>query len=275
MRNSLQFFNGLSDLDEIVFEHRNKTYGAYELRRHYNERLQKAFLISVSLIMIVVIADYAFRKNPAIVVPPTDTSYDFPFSKKIEIVKTDQKQKVIKQSQQTNPEERPKSIVKDSTDIAIVKADSNQNANSATVDQASTSGNSGGDVVSLGNGEGKDDGGATVVAKKDPNEVVKFAEVMPSFPGGAKALSKYLGRKFNCNDSDHNGFSQEGKIVFKFVVMKDGTIKDISVVRETVSYNCVEQAKQILLNGPKWIPGMQNSEPVNVMVVQQITLVVE
>ena len=57
--------------------------------------------------------------------------------------------------------------------------------------------------------------------------------------------------------------------------MKDGSIRDITVLQETVSIDCVEQAKQILLNGPKWIPGLQNDKPVNVMVVQPITIVMQ
>jgi protein TonB len=133
-----------------------------------------------------------------------------------------------------------------------------------------------GDVVSSGIGRDETSNGSTTQElKKDPNEIVYFAEQMPSFPGGAQALSKYLGRKFDCNDSNHNGFSREGKIILKFVVMKDGTIKDISVLQETVSIDCVEQAKQILLNGPKWNPGKQNNEAVNVVVVQPITFAVE
>src|SRR6188768_2744615 len=45
-------FMQVNDLDEIIFAHRNKAYGAYDLRKHYNERLLKAFMITASTTLV-------------------------------------------------------------------------------------------------------------------------------------------------------------------------------------------------------------------------------
>ena len=50
-----------NELTEIVFQNRNKTYGAYELRRHYDERLSKALMFIIGFFVIpVLIAGFIF-----------------------------------------------------------------------------------------------------------------------------------------------------------------------------------------------------------------------
>ena len=46
------------DLTDILFKHRNKAYGAYELRKHYNERITKSMLITLSLLTLLFLLAY-------------------------------------------------------------------------------------------------------------------------------------------------------------------------------------------------------------------------
>ena len=271
MRLSLPFFSGVNDFDEVVFERRNKLYGAYELRQHYNERLQKAFLFSLSMILLSILALYLFRhKAPPPFIQTWDTG---PVVGPPPIIEPDHgkiKPQVDPPPARSNA---PMAIINDTTHVPESHEDTASHiaASGDNLSQGNT-----GDIVSLGTGTGEAaDTVTTHAVIKDPNEVVNFAKEMPSFPGGAPALARYLAKKFDCNDSNHGGFSREGKIILKFVVMKDGTIKDITVLQETVSIDCVEQAKKLILNGPKWNPGKQNNEAVNVMVVQPIIFAVE
>src|SRR5207249_1640255 len=57
-------FKQVSDLNEIIFAHRNKLYGAYELRKHYNDRLLKAFVITTSSLLLLLLISFAMQRKP-------------------------------------------------------------------------------------------------------------------------------------------------------------------------------------------------------------------
>jgi TonB family protein len=94
------------------------------------------------------------------------------------------------------------------------------------------------------------------------DEVFVVVEETPTFPGGMEALTRYL------NDSIRypkiavdNGI--EGRVIASFVVAKDGSIKDVSVVRG-VDPSLDKEAVRVIENMPKWNPGKQRNVAVNV-----------
>lgn len=255
------FFSGIGDLDEVVFEHRNKLYGAYELRSHYNQRLRAALIITLMIISLLALLSLVHRGKPVLpiaipasrMISPPDIIFPL-------------KEKMQPPSNPQTSHKGPVAVVNDSTNIQHRVMDTISFSGSGDSAFAARNGGDAGagkpDTVSTGSASGID---------HSTTEIIQFAEVMPSFPGGAKAFSKYFAKKFHCETYERNG----GSIVLKFVVMADGSINQITVLRETVSMDCVEQAKQIIASGPKWSPGMQNNRAVNVMVVQPITIAVQ
>lgn len=97
---------------------------------------------------------------------------------------------------------------------------------------------------------------------KNSNEVFMVVENQPEFQGGISALMKYLSDNIRYPVEAQKRGTQ-GRVVCNFVVMKDGTISDINVVR-SVDGLLDAEAIRVIKAMPKWKPGMQKGQPVNV-----------
>ena len=85
-------------------------------------------------------------------------------------------------------------------------------------------------------------------------------EQMPMFPGGATALFDYLSENIKYPE-DCEETSVQGRVIVTFVVEKDGSITEAKVVKSV--YPSLDEEALRAVNGmPKWIPGVQNAEPV-------------
>ena len=87
-------------------------------------------------------------------------------------------------------------------------------------------------------------------------------EQMPEFPGGAQALFEYLGKNIRYPEAAEKA-GQQGRVIATFVVMKDGSIDKVKVVKG-VSPELDAEAVRCLKAMPKWTPGKQKGEAVNV-----------
>ncbi|NDV82283.1 energy transducer TonB [Bacteroides sp. 51] len=96
----------------------------------------------------------------------------------------------------------------------------------------------------------------------DETEIVVFAEVMPSFPGGGKALNAFLAKHIKYPTLSQEIGSQ-GRVIVQFVVDKDGTITNAEVVKG-IDPHLDKEALRVINLMPKWSPGMQNRKPVRV-----------
>lgn len=87
-------------------------------------------------------------------------------------------------------------------------------------------------------------------------------EKQPEFPGGSQALMEYLEKNLKYPKAkDENSIDKE--VVTTFIVHKDGSISDINIVKGfDTSINA--EAVRIISNMPKWVPGQQKGEAVNV-----------
>lgn len=91
---------------------------------------------------------------------------------------------------------------------------------------------------------------------------IDFAEVMPQFPGGRSELMKYLSNniKYPAVAVENN---IQGRVIVKFVVAKDGSISNIQVIKG-IDPSCDREAIRVVKSMPNWIPGMQNGNKVAV-----------
>lgn len=93
------------------------------------------------------------------------------------------------------------------------------------------------------------------------NHVFMATEVPPSFPGGSKALRKFLGKSLNYpNEAMQNGI--EGKVVVQFVVKADGSIESPKII-QGLGYGCDAEVLEIMGEMPRWSPGLMAGKPVN------------
>lgn len=97
-----------------------------------------------------------------------------------------------------------------------------------------------------------------------PNDTLRpylSVEQMPSFPGGNAELLKFM--TANLSIPDTVNISENLSSVIRFVVTKEGEIKNVEAVRNkgtALTDGLIERAKQM----PRWNPGMQNGKPVDV-----------
>ena len=93
-------------------------------------------------------------------------------------------------------------------------------------------------------------------------KVYDIVEQMPSFPGGPAELMKWLGSHVQYPAiAQENGV--QGRVIVAFVVEKDGSVTDVTVVRSG-DPSLDKEAARVVRQMPKWIPGKQNGAAVRV-----------
>jgi protein TonB len=99
-------------------------------------------------------------------------------------------------------------------------------------------------------------------------EIFQVVESMPEFPGGERALYKYLGENIRYpRMANEAGIS--GKVYITFVVEKDGSITDVRLMRG-IGGGCDEEAMRVVKNMPDWVPGRQRGIPVRVQFILDV-----
>ena len=101
------------------------------------------------------------------------------------------------------------------------------------------------------------------VQTKQKNGVYTVADVVPTFPGGNKAMYNYLAKnvKYPKADLENN---RQGKTIVQFVVEPDGSLTDVKALRSP-SHTMGEEAVRVLKNSPKWKPGKVNGKAVRAL----------
>lgn len=247
-----------SQRNEIVFAGRNHNYGAYVIRKNYNNMVLKAYFTTITAITGILAAPfiYSLYHKVEIAKPVTDLGY-----KLTEII-LDEKKDIV-EPQKQKPEEQQKSkpdhndaaftdmVVKDTATTRSLTQDE-LNALNTGAKKDTTDGKEARNlpaVVDTSTGEGS-------------NTIVGFADQMPEFPGGAGALIRYLSThiKYPHGARENN---IQGTVYINFVVDKNGAISNAEVQRG-VGGGCDEEALKVISSMPAWSPGMQNHHPVNV-----------
>ncbi|MHB1922336.1 MAG: energy transducer TonB [Chitinophagaceae bacterium] len=252
-----------ADFLDILFEGKNKDYGAYELRKSYDKRLQKATILTI-LTCLVLILGYSVESYLAkqALLHPKPIMADT----KLQNIKVDPNQpppppppppppeppKVKPQIQFTPPR-----VVKDNQ----VKPEEQPPDINKIKDQAISTVTVKGDPNGIDPGLVPDKGG--VVAAAPVDKVFTFVEQEPKFPGGDAALFKYL--------HDHIRYpavAQEegiqGTVIVQFVVGMDGKIRDVTTVGAIKGAGLEQEAIRVVKTMPAWRPGKQNGRAVSV-----------
>jgi protein TonB len=261
---------------ELVFEGKNKEYGAYVLRKETGKRNVKALLIVLLAIAAIFLAVFlnvqiqnALKQDVAI---ETDVELSKLAQKKEakverkEPVKVEVEQKVIEKVKSsvkfTAPEIKKDDEVKPEDEIKSQDDLAKTNTAIGTFD-----------VKGNDEAEGEVLKAKEVIADEKPKEeetkVFDVVEQMPEFPGGAAALMKWLSDNIKYPSiAEENGI--QGRVVCTFVVERDGSVTDIQVAR-SVDPSLDKEAIRVLKKMPKWIPGKQNGSAVRVKYTVPVT----
>ncbi|WP_433834838.1 M56 family metallopeptidase [Flavobacterium anhuiense] len=92
----------------------------------------------------------------------------------------------------------------------------------------------------------------------------------PEFPGGIIEFYKFVGQRFRISD-EVSKKNIDTKIYIQFMVEKDGSLSEITIVKDA-GYGLGEEATRVLKLSPNWIPGTENGKPVRVLYSLPITI---
>jgi TonB family protein len=98
--------------------------------------------------------------------------------------------------------------------------------------------------------------------QQSDNEIFMVVEKMPEFPGGEKALNRFLNDSLQYPDAARESGIQ-GTVYLSFIVNKDGSVTNARVLRG-IGGGCDEEAIRVVKSMPNWLPGKQRGKPVRV-----------
>ncbi|MHC0446906.1 energy transducer TonB [Flavobacterium sp. 3-218] len=251
---------------DIVFEGRNKIYGAYELRKSNRKTTVKALVIG-SLIFSAAIAAPLIAN-----LLPESTDEEEVKEVKMATVKLPPKKEEIKPNQPPPPPPPPKVDQVKFVKPVVAKAEEVTEDPPKIVDLkdkkvgAETIKGDPDAVLTVDEPVGK--GPVQEVIQED-NTVYNTAgiEVKPDFPGGIEKFYKFVGNNYKTPEEE----GLKGKVYVTFVVEKDGSLTDIKVLRD-IGYGTGAEAIRVLKKCPKWTPGEQNGKKVRVLYSLPITI---
>jgi len=267
-----------ADILDLVFEGRNKEYGAYELRKSYNRRITRALIITAALFLLIFLAAFLANtlekdnaadlevkevvleniqeeEEPKPEPPPPPPPKQEP-PPKVEMTKFTPPE--IVKDEEVKKEDIPPPVEKlEDTRIDVINQEGIKDAGIATP------------VV--------DEGKAVVAAPKDEtdyDQTFTKVEVEASFKGGEGAWRKYLERNLNASAPVDNGANPGSyTVVVQFIVDKEGNISDVKALTNH-GYGMEDEAVRVIKRGPKWEPAIQNGRQVKAYRKQPITFVV-
>jgi len=239
------------DWCNMVFEGRNKEYGAFEDRQKAPKRHTLALLISVAIFTIGISAPVLIkalapeRKNKNVEVTSlADIKLDKPIENKIEAPPPPPPLKTTVKF--TPPEVTNEEVTEEIKTVDELKDNKAQ--------------------ISVADVKGSDDANAVDIADlkvvEEKEEPLQFVEQMPEFPGGTDAMMKYLNANIRY-PSIATEMGITGRVILQFVVDKHGKINAVKVLRG-IGGGCDEEAIRVVKSMPSWKPGRQNGKEVPV-----------
>jgi len=246
-----------ASIDDMVFEYRNRSYGAYLLRQIYNKNVAISTMVATGLFLLFIATPYilALSKGPKV-------------EKKLDLSEVD-----LQQAPPQDPKEPPPPVVEPPPPLKStiqftppepvedVKVKENRVVTQDELKDLDIS-----NKTEIGDPNGVDrsllDDNNKGPVEVEDNTVQTYVEQMPEFPGGEAALNAYLAKNINYPPMAVENEIQ-GKVTVSFVVGKDGKIRDVKV-EKGIGFGCDEEAKRVVGNMPAWNPGKQNGRAVNV-----------
>ena len=268
---------------DVVFENRNKEFGAYQLRLNSKPRHLRAFLFTLIGAIAIIIIAYSYMKVAAYI--EEQRIMDQANQELVAVDLAAEEQEEEQEPEETKfeqPEEQalPEEILNTVkvTELLIakdeeVKAEDEIKSQDELKETQTAFGQTDFDKGTDDRNVIREHKEEVIVEKKEevkePEKVFTAVEQMPQFPGGDAELYKFISQNLNYPAmAIENGV--QGKVIVQFVVTKDGSIGNVKVVR-SVDRDLDNEAIRVCKKLPKFIPGKQNGQPVNVWYTLPVT----
>ncbi len=254
------------NFDEIIFEKRNKEYGAYLLRKKYPRYLTIGMIIGIVVTSSIIVGPYINAKATESQKKHVERTVE------IKLENLEQPENMV-EPPPPPPPPPPSEVTEVAKYVAPVVVDTVRPEDVKrlmTVDEAK---------IEVRN----EDVGAVIEVIEEvqeevreeeaPTEVFVVVEEMPSFPGGDKALMDFINANIQYPEIAKENNIQ-GTVTVRFCVTYKGTIDQVSVLRG-VDPSLDQEAIRVIKMLPPWKPGKQGGKPVNVWYVWPIKFVLQ
>lgn len=248
-----------ADILDLLFEGKNKDYGAYELRKTYNKRLKAGLIGMIAVVLLLgggTIISNSIKKAKTEIIA-VDMS----------LVDVQQEDKKVQPPPPPPKVEPPKVEVTKFTPPKIVKdADVKEEDEIKEIEKLEDT------KIGAFNQEGtKDEGivapveqstGVAAPPEEETDKIFTVVQIPAEFPGGQSGWIRYLERTLNRDLPVENG-APAGKygVVVSFVVSRDGSISDVKAENDP-GYGTKDEAVRVITRGPRWKPAVQNGRNV-------------
>ncbi|RYG41675.1 MAG: energy transducer TonB [Chitinophagaceae bacterium] len=259
-----------ADWLDLLFEGRNKLYGAYKLRKKYKENLIAALLISFAFALLGYFALPSSHTTPRVStviaeIEPALVALP-PKSAVLPI-----QQPVAKRSSSSFKRDRYVEPVVQNN-VEPVETVNNLDPG-ASISGTSSPGSASHPVSTPVESPTENGPSVSTFPVSIPESILHKVEIEAAFPGGLKAWKRYLERTLDAGSSIIAG-APDGiyTVTVRFVVDKDGSISDVVALTQH-GYGMEDEAIKVIRRGPKWIPAIQNGTNVKAYRSQSITFV--
>jgi protein TonB len=267
-----------ADLLDIIFEGKNKDYGAYELRKTYNRRIMTAMMVMVALVLAVFIASAIARKieemDAANVIavkdleleqapppveeppPPPPPPPKLPPPPPIKTIQFTPP-KVVKDEEVIKPPPEVKELEEAKVDVVTVEGTKDLGIVAPPIEDIGTQ------IVE-----------APPAKVEDEDKVFTKVEIEASFPGGEGAWTRYVTKAIQSNIDELTDAGESGQCRVRFIVDKGGNVSEVEALTMKGT-KLAEVAVNAIRKGPKWTPAQQNGRFVKAFREQPIQFKIE
>jgi protein TonB len=257
---------------DLLFEHRNKMYGAYPLRKYYPQRLIISMAIIFSGVVMLAFFYLRFRDQTVAGKKP-----DFTGDYIIQTIDPFLPPKPLPPPNLPHPPKPPAAleyvtplIVRD--EIPARTMAGIEDLGSHAIGLKTAAGESESEPTqSIGNGN--EPAGTATDSAKITTEIFDHPEQMPEFPGGSEALKRFLQKNLRMPENNLESGTQV-KVIARFVVGPDGRVRDVEILLAADEvFN--REVRRVILKMPEWKPGMQHNRNVAVYFNLPVNFVAE
>jgi protein TonB len=262
-------------LDDIVFLHRHRDYGAYDLRKAYPSILRKAVLLGIGAFLLIFIIPTIYGK-----LKPREAEFLMK-----EVVLSDVN--LVQKEEKPLPElEKPKELPKQAmvrylAPEAVTNPEIEnlpppvEDMEKANPGPETVEGTGAEEVSIIAPPEDLPTPEATKPAEVEAKapEIFERVEVQPEFVGGMEAFRSFLVKNLRYPNAAQSS-NVQGKVYLNFTVETDGSLSNITVLRG-IGFGCDEEALRVMKLMPKWKPGKQSGRAVRVKFNMPIVFALE
>jgi periplasmic protein TonB len=242
---------------ELVFQGKNKEYGAYKLRSDSDKRHNIAMII----IAVVAVVGFSLPKLIEMATPKQKIV-------NVDVMKMSTLDKAVVKNdvKKVEPVAPPPALKSSIKFVAPVIAKDEEVKEEFKSQEQLTNTKV---AISIADVKGNDEKGKDIADIKqavtqveEPDHVYQVIEQMPQYPGGESELMSYIAKNLKYPViAQENGI--QGKVILRFVVSKSGVVDKIEVVR-SLDPACDKEAVRVVKTLQRWIPGKQNGVNVSV-----------